>query len=139
MKPPHEDGPRSQDGVSNVVGQSQPSTFRVPIRDTLFSAFQIALQRIRADHVASREASTLPPRLESQQPAAGRTSLQSLLNQAIQTINEAESSNSELAESDGSHDGVGDDESKEDIPGDELEGMDAGDDGWEQGRERFEG
>jgi hypothetical protein len=111
----------------------------VPIRETLSNALQIALQRTRADHSARREAFTLLPQRESQQPAAGRTSLQSLINQAIQTMNEDESSNSELADCEGSHGGIGEDEGKEDVPGDELEETDAGDDEWEQERERSEG
>jgi hypothetical protein len=75
--------------------------------------------------------------MESQRPAPGRSSLQSLINEAIRTIDDDESSHSVLAAAEGSRYGIREDEAKDDIPEDELEGSNAGREEWDQGRERF--
>ena len=63
--------------------------------------------------------------METHQLADWRSTLRNLIQQAIQTFNEEESSDSELGGGEGSYDGIGDD-GKEDIPGDESTEVESG-------------
>jgi hypothetical protein len=76
--------------------------------------------------------------MEPRQPARLRSSLQSLINEAILTIDDDESSQSVLATAEDSRDGIRDAEAKDDIPDDELEGNNAaGGEEWERRKEKF--
>lgn len=135
MNSDHQDRSGNQSGLRHG-GQNHPIRSRVPIRESLSNAI---LQRFQADQIVSSdraEGPALPPIAEAQQPPYRGISLQNLIHQAIQTIDEDESSHRLPADADGNHDGRDDGEVKEDTSDNELKGEIPRDDEWKQGGER---